>query len=81
MSTRKNMRAWRHVVEALRRWTRASAKREASLPRRRCEPVGVDADGNNVYSREDRLAILEYGLARRLAAEQRLAGTYKREAG
>lgn len=76
-----SMRVWRNVVEALRRWTRASAKREASLPRRRCEPIGVHADGNNVYSREDRLAILEYGLARRLAAEQRQAGTDKREAG
>lgn len=81
MSTRKNMRVWRHVVEALRRWTRACTKREASLPRRRCEPVGGDADGHNVYSREDRLAILEYGMARRLAAEQRLARTDKREAG
>lgn len=68
-----SMRVWCHVVEALRRWTRASAKREASLPRHPCEPVGVDEDGNNVYSREDRLAILEYGMARRLAAEQRLA--------
>lgn len=68
----KNLRVWRHVVEALRPWSRPTAKREASLPRRPCEPVSVDADGNHVYSREDRLAIVEYGLARRLAAEQRL---------
>jgi hypothetical protein len=54
-------------------WKRNKAAAAPQERLKRCEPVGVDADGRNIYSRADCLAIIEYGMARRLAAEQRLA--------